>query len=172
MLCIHGFVCVRRYYMRLPTMHSNYTSIPSSISQEPRNSEQFLVSPALTQALVSLAVRRATAWSTTLWGTRSGWAPASPKTSTCRPPGAQPACSAPSRAARATSSSCASEATTPVKKSPWSWGRSCCKCVFISPQFLSLPEGAVFRFTYASQTGDSLLACKVPGGSWFQIAAH
>lgn len=32
MLCIHRFVCVRRYYMRLPTLHSNHTIIPSSKS--------------------------------------------------------------------------------------------------------------------------------------------
>lgn len=90
---------------------------------------------------VLLSVRKVTPSSTTLWGTRSKWAPASPKTSTCLQSKAPPACWARAKSVPAISSDCVSVATTQIQKWSWSSEQSCCKCLFyflflLAPPFL------------------------------------
>lgn len=75
-----------------------------------------------------LSVTRVTPWSTTLWGTRSGWAPVSQRISICHQFEAQPACWPHANLAPTIFSVWASEATTLVKKSPWSLELSYCEC--------------------------------------------
>lgn len=91
------------------------------------------VSEMILKLSVSFPVRRVTLWSTTLWETRSGWVPASQRMSTCHRSGAPPACWAHGKLAPTIFSACASVATTPVKRCPWSWGRSCRECFILSP---------------------------------------
>lgn len=102
-----------------------------------------------------LPARRATPWSTTLSGTRSGWAPASRRISTCRRSEAPPACWAHDKLAPTIFSVCVSVATTPARRCPWSLGRNCCECsvLVVVVTFVPLNYCAVFFcFTCVSVT--------------------
>lgn len=165
-------VCVRRYYMPLPTLHSTYTCIPSSKSLK---NHETLSSSSFLQLWLKLLcpLQRGELQCDRLRSEGpdlGGPLPARRRQPVAHPEHGQ---HAQLQAERRRPPLPAALPKQPLRRKSHDPGDG----VAVSA-FLSLPESypslkvLYSFFTYASQTGDSLLARKVPGGSWFQIAAR